>query len=71
MFIIVGIKLINILDKVDKITEDVSNKVDSFSGAISTFSKAANGLANISNSMVFGVSSAVSKIFNKKMKEEE
>ena len=71
VFIIVGIKLVYILDKVDKITDDVSEKMASFDGAITTFSKAATGIANISNTMVFGITSVVSKIFNKKMKEED
>ena len=71
VFIIVGIKLIGILDKVDRIADNVEEKVNSFNGAITTLGKAADGIANISNSVVFGLTSAVSKIFNKKMKEEE
>ena len=71
VLIIVCIKLINILDKVDKVVDDVNNKVSSFDSAIATFSKTANGLANISNSVVFGLTSAVSKIFHKKFKEED
>ena len=71
VFIIVGIKLIGILDRVDKVVDNVEEKINSFNGAISTMSKAADGIANISNSLVFGISSVVSKIFNKKIKEEE
>ncbi len=71
VFIIVGIKLIGVLDKIDRIADNVEDKVNSFNGAIATLSKAADGIANVSNSVVFGITSAVSKIFNKKMKEEE
>jgi len=71
VFTIVGIKLITILDKVNRIVDDVEEKVSSFDGAITTMSKVANGFANISNSLVFGVSSVVSKLFNKKIDEED
>lgn len=71
VFTIVGIKLINILDKVDKVVDNVDEKVHAFDGAITTFSKVANGFANISNSLVFNISSIVSKLFNKKMEKED
>ena len=71
VFIVVGIKLINILDKVDRIADNLEEKVSSFDNAFSVLSKAVNGVANISNTMAFSVSSALSKIFNKKIKKEE
>ena len=71
VFIIVGIKLIAVLDKVNRIADNVEEKVNSFNDAITTISKVADGFANISSSVVFGLSTVVSKLFNKKMKEEE
>ena len=71
VLIIIGIKIIGILDKVDRIVDNVEDKVNSFNTAITTLSKAANGFADISNSVVFGLTTAVSRIFNKKMKEED
>ena len=68
---VVGIKLISILDKVDKIVENVDNKVNSFNGLFSVLGRATDGLASISDSVIFGVSSAVSKVFNKYKKKEE
>ena len=68
---IVGIKLISILDKVDKVVENVDEKVNSFNGLFSVLGRTADGLASISDSIVFGVSSAVSKVFNKYKKKEE
>ena len=49
VFIIVGIRLINILDKVDRIVDDIGNKVSSFDHAVSVMSKTTNDISNISN----------------------
>ena len=59
------------LNRVDKVLEDVEGKVNSVNKAIATMSKAADGIANISDSVVFGVTTAISKILNKKRKEED
>ena len=71
VLIILGIKAIKILDNVEDMVDDVQEKIDSFDGAITVLSKAANGFAGISNSIVSGVAAAVAKIFSKKMKEED
>ena len=71
VFTIVGIKLVNLLDRIDDLVDNVEEKVDSFNGAISIMSKAANGIATFGDSMIVGISSIVSKVFNKKSKEEE
>ena len=68
---VVGFKLIMILDKVDKICDSVDKKVSSFDNAFTVLSKAVDGVANIGESVVFGVSSAISKVFNRKNKEED
>ena len=71
VLIILGIKAIRILDNVEDVVEDVQEKIDSFDGAITVLSKAANGFAGISNSIIVGITSAIAKIFSKKMREEE
>ena len=71
VLIIVGIKVLKILNRVDSIVDDVESKVKTFNNAVAVVGKAADGLANISDSVVFGVTTAISKIFNKKMKEED
>ncbi len=68
---IVGIKIIGILDKVDKLVDNVEDKVNSFNSSIVVLSKAANGIASISDTIVGSITSAVSKIFRKKFSEEE
>lgn len=70
VLIVVGFKLITILDKVDKICDSVDKKVSSFDNAFTVLSKAVDGVANIGESVMFGVSSAISKVFNRKNKED-
>ena len=71
VLIIIGIRVLNMLDRVDKVLEDVEDKVSSVNNAITTMNKAVSGIANISDSVLFGITSAASKVFNKKRKEEE
>lgn len=71
VFIVIGCKLIKILDRVDRIAENVEEKVNAFNGAVDSITRAANGIADISNSVVFGITSKISKLFNKKSKKEE
>ena len=59
------------LNRVDKVIEDVEGKVQSVNNAVATMSRVADGIANISDSVVFGVTTAISKILNKKHKEED
>ena len=46
-------------------------KINEFEGAISLLSKTANSFAGISNSIVTGITTAIAKIFSKKLKEGE
>ena len=77
ILIILGIKLINLIDKVDRDVDSVEEKVNSFNGALAVMTKAADGIASISDSVINGVSLTVSKLMNtftkrsKKKKEEE
>ena len=71
VLIIIGIRFIKILDKVDELVDNVEDKVNSFDTAISVLSKTANGIANVGDSVVVGITSILSKIFNKKNKEED
>ena len=71
VLIIIGIRILGMLDRVDKVIVNVESKVASFDNAINTMNKAVSGIANISDSVVFGVTTAISKMFNKKRKEED
>ena len=71
VLIILGLKAIKILDGVEEIVEDAQDKLDEFEGAISLLSKTANSFAGISSSIVTGITTAIGKIFSKKLKEED
>ena len=71
VFIVVGFKLIKLLDKIDRIADNVEDKVNSFNGAFSVIRNAADGIASISDTVTFGVSSAISKIVNKFSRKKE
>ena len=63
VLIVVGIKLIKILDKVDKIADNINEQVDTFNGALRLLKNASDGIASITDTVVFSVTSAISKIF--------
>ncbi len=74
VFIIVGIKLINLLDKVDRVVDNVEDKINSFNGALAVMTKTADGIASIGDSVINSVSLGVSKlvnIFHRKKKKED
>ena len=65
VLIILVIKLIKVVDKVDGVVDNVEGKINSFNGALAVMNKAADGLASISDSVIFGITTAISRIFNK------
>ena len=71
VLIILGIKCIGILDKVDRVVDNIEEKVNTFNGAISIISKVSDGIAIIGDSVIFGITSAISKVFNKIRSKEE
>ena len=71
VLIIIGIRILEMLNRVDRVIEDVEDKVASFDKAVSTMNKAVTGIASISDTVVFGLTTAISKVFNKKRKEED
>lgn len=72
VLIILGIRLIQVVDKVDKLVDNVDDKVNSLDGFFKAMDKTAYGVSVISDKVIDGLISLVSKIFNKnKNKEEE
>ena len=71
VLIILGIKAIRILDNVEDLVDDVQNKVDELDGAVTVLTKAANSVAGIGSSVVMGITTAITKLFNKNSKEED
>lgn len=71
ILIILGIRAIKVLDKIDALVDNIEEKVKTFNGALSIVKGAADGIASISDSVIFGISSAVSKVFNRFTKKKE
>lgn len=71
VLIVLGIKVIALLDKVDRIVDNVEEKVNAFNGAFSVIERATTGFADITDSLLFNVSTFFSKLFNNKKKKED
>ena len=71
VLIILCIKCIYLLNKVDRVVDNIEEKVNTFNVAISIINKVSDGIASIGDSVLFGISSAVSKIFNRRRTKEE
>lgn len=71
VLIILGIRLIQILDRCDKVIDNVEEKVNSLNGIFSVINKTSYGLSMISDKVISGVIGMVSRIFNKKKDKEE
>ena len=69
--IILGIRLIQILDKVEKAVDDTIQKVNSFNDAIGILSKAAYGVSTVGDKVIGGLIGIISKVFNNKSEEEK
>ena len=71
VLIFVALRLLKILDKVDKVVDNVEEKINTFDSALAVMKRTADGLANISDSFIFGISSTISKVFRKFKKEDK
>ena len=69
--IILGIKSIITINKVEKVVDDVNEKVESLNGLFQIIDFTSDKLASITDRVVDGVSSFVSKLFFKKKKKRE
>lgn len=74
VLIVVALRFIKILDRTEEVIDNIEDKVNSFNGAFTIIRSAADGIASISDSFVYGVNTVLSKIFgkfNKKKYEED
>ena len=71
--IILGIKSIITINKVEKVVDDVNEKVESLNGLFQIVDFTTDKLVSITDKVVDGISSLVSRLFKKKkkIKEEE
>ena len=74
ILIVLGIKLINVMNKMEKVVDDINTKVSSLNGVFSIIDATTDRLALLSDRMVDGISLIIRKLFakkNKKSKEKE
>lgn len=72
VLIILGIKLINTMNKIQIVVDDINKKVDSFNGLFSIIDSTTDKLAFLSDKMVDGVTLLLKKLLKpKKRKEDE
>ena len=67
--IILGIKLIKTMDKVDKIVDDVNDKIESLDSMFNIIDFASEKIATISDKVIDVVGSLISKLWFKKSKK--
>lgn len=69
--IVIGIKLITTMNKVDKLVEDVNEKLESLNDIFNMAEYISGKMSAISETIIGVVTAAISKIFKKFNKESE
>ncbi len=70
VLIILGIKLIITLDKIEKVADNINTKVDSLNGLFSVIDFTTDKISAFGDKVVEGVTYLVQKVFNRKKEEE-
>jgi len=71
VLIILGIKLINTMDKINLVVDDVNKKVKSLDGLFSVIDMTTDKLALLSDRMVDGITLLIKKVFKPKNRKED
>ena len=71
ILIVLGIKLINVMNKMEKVVDDINTKVSSLNGVFSIFDATTDKLALLSDRMVDSISLIIRKLFAKKKKNNK
>lgn len=71
ILIILGVQSIDAMKKVNKVVDDVNNKVESLNGLFNLIDYSADLLSSFSDKLVDGLSGVISKLFHRKKKKEE
>ena len=71
IFIILGIKLIKTLNKVDKIMDDVNLKMTKVDGVFSLIDKTTDFAAGVSDKIINGINSFINLILRRKKGNDE
>lgn len=71
ILIVLGIKLINVMNKMEQVVDDINTKVSSLNGVFSIIDATTDKLALLSDRMVDGISLIIRKLFAKKKKKDK
>lgn len=71
ILIVLGIKLINVMNKMEQVVDDINTKVSSLNGVFSIIDATTDRLALLSDRMVDGISLIIRKLFAKKKKKDK
>lgn len=71
VLIVLGTESIKAMKKVNKVVDDVNNKVESLNGLFNLIDYSADILSSFSDKLIDGLSGIVSKLFHRKKKKEE
>ena len=71
ILIVLGIKLINVMNKMEQVVDDINTKVSSLNGIFSIIDATTDKLSLLSDRMVDGISLIIRKLFAKKKKKDK
>ena len=71
ILIVLGIKLINTMNKIDNVVDDINVKVNKLNSFFAVIDYATDSLSTISDRLVDGVSGFIGKIFGRKKKKRK
>ena len=71
ILIVLGIKLINVMNKMEKVVDDINTKVSSLNGVFSIIDATTDKLALLSDRMVDSISLIIRNSFAKKKKNNK
>lgn len=71
ILIVLGIKLINVMNKMERVVDDINTKVSSLNGVFSIIDATTDKLSLLSDRMVDGISLIIRKLFAKKKKKDK
>ena len=71
VLIILGVKLINTMNKIDLVVDDINKKVTSLNGLFTMIDATTDKLSLLSDRLVDGVTLLVKKIFKPKNRKED
>ena len=71
VLIILCLKVIGTLKKVDQVVDDVEKKVGKLDGIFDIIDRSTDAVSTVSDKVIDFISSAVVKLFSKKKKKEE